>query len=103
LPEKLEGKAGLDDLITLLVLFLGSPTHVKNPYLRAKLVELMHSLTPKVVGRNLGLFENNVVAQRHLARVLMSFYVDIEFAERKLFLFLFIFLTFSNNRVAQLL
>ena len=42
----------------------------------------MHSLTPKAVGRNLGLYENNACAQKHLAHVLMAFYVDIEFAER---------------------
>lgn len=81
LPERLETTPGLDDLITFLVIYLGSPTHVKNPYLRSKLVELMHTLTPISLGTNLGLYENNVMAQRHLARVLMAFYVDIEFSD----------------------
>eukprot|EP01087_Luapelamoeba_hula_P019356 TRINITY_DN6399_c1_g1_i1.p1 TRINITY_DN6399_c1_g1~~TRINITY_DN6399_c1_g1_i1.p1 ORF type:complete len:1181 (-),score=268.98 TRINITY_DN6399_c1_g1_i1:450-3992(-) len=81
-PHKIEMAAGLEHLMTFLVLFLGSPTHVKNPYLRAKLVEVLYAFTPKELGTNLGAFEGNPIVTRFLSPVLMTFYVDIEFAER---------------------
>ena len=72
----------LDDMITLFVLFLGSPSYVKNPYLRAKFLEVFAVLISGDKGRNknlvLSLFANNKVAQKHLPLVLMKFYVDIE-------------------------
>lgn len=71
----------LDVLMTFLVTFIGSSSHVKNPYIRASLVELLAAMIPQGNNPNqpiAALFSGNITAQEHLASGLMRFYVDIE-------------------------
>lgn len=72
-----------------LVVFIGSPTYVKNPYLRAKFVEVLRHWMPNTDpegGRDTavqmytrGLFEAHALSERHLTHALLSLYVDVEF------------------------
>ena len=78
----------LDDFVNLFVLLLGSPTYVKNPYLRAKSVEILRGWLPgdptdtryEYVPRWANLFEGgNSLATKSLVPSLLRLYVDIEF------------------------
>ena len=78
----------LDDFVNLFVLLLGSPQYVKNPYLRAKFVEILRGWLPgdpadtryEYVPRYAALFEGgNVLASTFLVPSLLRLYVDIEF------------------------
>eukprot|EP01113_Clastostelium_recurvatum_P014474 TRINITY_DN1788_c0_g1_i3.p1 TRINITY_DN1788_c0_g1~~TRINITY_DN1788_c0_g1_i3.p1 ORF type:complete len:1204 (-),score=380.22 TRINITY_DN1788_c0_g1_i3:63-3674(-) len=74
----------LDKLLDFLVVFLASSDYVKNPYHRAKFVDVMAGLVPSEDGRGLSsklatMYESNPLARRHLFPSLMQFYVDIEF------------------------
>ena len=44
-PAALAGER-LDEFMSFLVLFAGSPAYVKNPYLRSKLVEVLRCWIP---------------------------------------------------------
>jgi hypothetical protein len=59
---------------------MSSPPYVKNPYMRAKLVDVMVGLTPKNFGKVLrfNVFERNPLAQKYLTPSLMQFYVEVE-------------------------
>jgi hypothetical protein len=35
-----------DEFMSFIVMFMGSPLHVKNPYLRAKMVEVLNAWMP---------------------------------------------------------
>lgn len=35
-----------DEFMSFIVMFMGSPVHVKNPYLRAKMVEVLNAWMP---------------------------------------------------------
>lgn len=35
-----------DDFMSFIVMFMGSPRHVRNPYLRAKMVEVLTAWLP---------------------------------------------------------
>ena len=78
----------LDDFVNLFVLLLGSPQYVKNPYLRAKFVEILRGWLPgdptdsryEYVPRYAALFEGgNNLASTFLVPSLLRLYVDIEF------------------------
>jgi len=74
------------DLMTMLV---GSPQYLKNPYLRAKMVEVMHVFLPAVQGhthrghrdphRYVAIYEGSPVVQQLLIPHLLHLYVNIEF------------------------
>eukprot|EP00968_Pinguiococcus_pyrenoidosus_P029352 scaffold8516_cov239-Pinguiococcus_pyrenoidosus.AAC.1 len=74
-----------EDFLRLIVAFAGSATHVRNPYLRAKLIEALLGLTPTEKARRGGhpelqsIFETMAFAKEHLAPLLLRFFVDIEF------------------------
>jgi len=71
----------LNDLVPLFVLLLGSPPHVKNPYLRAKLLELLAVFVDSRYTHHaiaLAWLESDKIAVTHLATILMRFYIDIE-------------------------
>lgn len=40
------GTEPLDEICDFVVVFIGSPLYVKNPYLRAKFVEILHLWLP---------------------------------------------------------
>lgn len=78
----------LDDFVTLMVTFIGSPSYVKNPYLRARFTTLLRFLVPRSEDndysghgseRLAAVFHSNALAKRCLAPALMQFFVDIEF------------------------
>mmetsp|Transcript_37491 Transcript_37491/g.117179 ORF Transcript_37491/g.117179 Transcript_37491/m.117179 type:complete len:979 (-) Transcript_37491:49-2985(-) len=75
-----------EDFLQLIVVFGGAPKHVRNPYLRARLIEaLAIGLTPTDEKRRGGhaelaaIFEASPLAAAHLAPMLLRFFVDIEF------------------------
>ena len=77
----------LDELMSLFILLLGSPEYVKNPYLRAKFVEVLRHWLPgdpenpngRWNPRMANLFEGHPLALAHLVPSLLRLYVDIEF------------------------
>lgn len=74
----------LEELFTFTISFMGSPTYVNNPYVRAKLVEVLRMWTPVDSRRNgatpfTQLFEMHDLAVNHLSPSLLKLYVDIEF------------------------
>ena len=74
------------DLMTVLV---GSPQYLKNPYLRAKMVDVMHVFLPAVQEhtqrghrdplRYVAIFERSPTVQKLLIPHLLHLYVNIEF------------------------
>ena len=77
----------LDELMSLFVLLFGSPEYVKNPYLRAKFVEVLRHWLPGDPAEPRGrwnpamanLFEGHQLALKHLIPSVLRLYVDIEF------------------------
>ncbi|KAF6038955.1 hypothetical protein EB796_002739 [Bugula neritina] len=69
------------DIITLLVTLICSPAYIKNPYLLAKLVEVMFTANPSIQNSTnefcRQIYEHPI-ALDHLMASLMIFYVDIE-------------------------
>lgn len=68
-----------------MVVFLGSPLHMKNPYLRSKFVEILADWLPdrcptgSIRTIMTGLFEGHPLAIECLVPNLLRLYVDIEF------------------------
>jgi len=86
MPQELPSTSELEPLVRLGVMFLASPTHVKNPYLRAKFLELLLLFTPQEESKNSSfgnpfqtMFLTSNVAKKALVPAIMRFYVDIEF------------------------
>eukprot|EP00271_Cylindrocystis_brebissonii_P000919 TRINITY_DN11118_c0_g1_i1.p1 TRINITY_DN11118_c0_g1~~TRINITY_DN11118_c0_g1_i1.p1 ORF type:complete len:1080 (-),score=209.96 TRINITY_DN11118_c0_g1_i1:1215-4454(-) len=77
--------ARLDEMMSFLVMFVGSPLHIKNPYLRAKMVDVLtHWMparfpNPTLSSRMAALFEGHPLAMQHLTPNLLKIYVDMEF------------------------
>lgn len=47
-PELLQANsAGLDGLMLFMVVFIGSPSYLKNPWLRSKLTDILHLWLPR--------------------------------------------------------
>lgn len=68
-------------LTPLLVTLLHATAYISNPYLRARLVELMYMLTPEVQNRDtrlMLLFEDHPLCKRFLLPGLLHFYIDVE-------------------------
>lgn len=85
IPKALDGVI-LDEFMSFIVMFMGSPLHVKNPYLRAKMVEVLNAWMPQkssyspMLGSSMAsLFEGHQLALQHLVPNLLKLYVDIEF------------------------
>jgi len=75
----------LGDFMTFLVTFTGRPDLVHNPYLRAKMVEVLHHWVPPegaahpLAGKMANLFEFHDTCRDELVQNLLKLYVDIEF------------------------
>ena len=75
----------LESFMDFLVVFMGCPDHVHNPYLRAKMVDVLHLWVPPpqiqhpLVSKMSNLFEFNLLAKEFLVSHLLRLYVDIEF------------------------
>ncbi|KAK9507640.1 hypothetical protein O3M35_007452 [Rhynocoris fuscipes] len=73
---------GLDDtLVTWLLVCVCTPQAIKNPYLVAKVVEVLFVLHSGILPRNQPLYlkiMNHPISETHLASYLMKFYTDVE-------------------------
>ncbi|KAJ7561846.1 hypothetical protein O6H91_03G043800 [Diphasiastrum complanatum] len=85
IPKALDGMV-LDEFMSFIVMFMASPLHVKNPYLRAKMVEVLNawmpsksSYSPTLSNSMASLFEGHPLALEYLVPNLLKLYVDIEF------------------------
>lgn len=82
----------LDEIVSFCIIGAASPLHVKNPYLRAKLVEFLWTIFPRGTGgiededepegpRHVGmeaLFTGHELSRKYLAGALFRLYVDVE-------------------------
>ncbi|KAJ1296657.1 hypothetical protein BS78_01G319200 [Paspalum vaginatum] len=80
IPKALETFA-LDDFLSFIIMFMGSTSYIKNPYLRAKMVEVLNCWMPQRSGLSstASLFEGHQLCLDYLVRNLLKLYVDIEF------------------------
>uniref|UniRef100_T1ISF9 Ubiquitin conjugation factor E4 B n=1 Tax=Strigamia maritima TaxID=126957 RepID=T1ISF9_STRMM len=79
-PQVLEDTC-TPDILTFLVLFICSPTYISNPYLVAKLIEVIFVANPVIQPRSELLYHNimtHPLAEKHLIYSLMEFYTDVE-------------------------
>ncbi|XP_058226319.1 probable ubiquitin conjugation factor E4 [Rhododendron vialii] len=80
IPKALDGVV-LDDFMNFIIMFMGSPDFIRNPYLRAKMVEVLNCWMPRRSGSSVtaSLFEGHQLSLEYLVRNLLKLYVDIEF------------------------
>ncbi|KAJ8775019.1 hypothetical protein K2173_020023 [Erythroxylum novogranatense] len=80
IPKALDG-VPLDDFMNFIIMFMASPTYVRNPYLRAKMVEVLNCWMPSRTSSSdtATLFEGHQLSLEFLVRNLLKLYVDIEF------------------------
>lgn len=80
IPKALDG-AVLDDFMNFIIMFMGSPEYIRNPYLRAKMVEVLNCWMPRRSGSSATstLFEGHQLSLEYLVKNLLKVYVDIEF------------------------
>ncbi|KAG0460236.1 hypothetical protein HPP92_023364 [Vanilla planifolia] len=80
IPRALDGFL-LDDFLNFIIMFMASPSYLKNPYLRAKMVEVLNCWLPQRSGTSAtaSLFDGNQLSLDYLVRNLLKLYVDIEF------------------------
>ncbi|KAF9935087.1 hypothetical protein BGZ65_003503 [Modicella reniformis] len=81
-PE-IVGSSTLDELITFTMVFLITPGYIKNPYLKAKLAEILFYMTLPYRGQRnddtLGIKLNtHPMALQCLVPAIMNFYVEVE-------------------------
>uniref|UniRef100_A0A671TAX5 Ubiquitin conjugation factor E4 B-like n=1 Tax=Sinocyclocheilus anshuiensis TaxID=1608454 RepID=A0A671TAX5_9TELE len=70
-----------EDIVNFLVVFICSQNYIKNPYLIAKLVEVLFVTNPAVQPRTQRFFEmmeNHPLSINQLVPALMKFYTDVE-------------------------
>jgi len=102
-PDLVTGQ-GMVQYMLFFTVFLGSPAHVKNPYLRGRMLEALHSYMPASTEEDDGgsgwggrrgrggfghaadevamLFEVHPLVIGHMVRSLIGLYVDIERTDR---------------------
>ncbi|XP_032428255.1 ubiquitin conjugation factor E4 B isoform X1 [Xiphophorus hellerii] len=71
----------VQDVVTFLVVFICSQHYIRNPYLIAKLVEVLFVTNPAVQPRTQRfseMMENHPLSIKHLVPALMKFYTDVE-------------------------
>ncbi|XP_043723166.1 probable ubiquitin conjugation factor E4 [Telopea speciosissima] len=80
IPRALDGVL-LDDFMNFIIMFMASPNFIRNPYLRAKMVEVLNCWMPSRSGSSVttSLFEGHTLSLEYLVRNLLKLYVDIEF------------------------
>ncbi|KAK2655850.1 hypothetical protein Ddye_008902 [Dipteronia dyeriana] len=81
IPKALDGVV-LDDFMNFIIMFMSSPNFIRNPYLRAKMVEVLKCWMPRRSGSSSAtatLFEGHQMSLEYLVRNLLKLYVDIEF------------------------
>lgn len=103
-PQLVESRK-MEELMSFFTVFLGSPAYVKNPYLRGKMVEALHSyMPPEDPGEGSAggaaswrrrrthalssqtelatLFEVHPLVVQNMVKSLIELYIDIEFTDR---------------------
>lgn len=90
-PQVLES-VGLEDTVIFFMAMMGSPNYLKNPYLRGKLVDVLHACLPSSLKEHplfrrrsdilAFVFEKHPVILQQLVPSLVRLYVDIEFTGR---------------------
>ncbi|KAI3791661.1 hypothetical protein L2E82_05521 [Cichorium intybus] len=81
IPRALDG-VKLDDFMNFIIMFMASPEYIRNPYLRAKMVEVFNCWMPRRSGSSTvtsTLFEGHQLSVQYLVKNLLKLYVDIEF------------------------
>ncbi|KAG8384649.1 hypothetical protein BUALT_Bualt04G0139900 [Buddleja alternifolia] len=80
IPRALDGVM-LDDFMNFIIMFMASPEYIRNPYLRAKMVEVLNCWMPQRSGSKATetLFEGHPLSLEYLVKNLLKLYVDIEF------------------------
>lgn len=80
IPKALDGIV-LDDFMNFIIMFMASPEYIRNPYLRAKMVEVLNCWMPRRSGSSAtaSLFEGHQLSLQYLVKNLLKLYVDIEF------------------------
>ncbi|XP_077211467.1 putative ubiquitin conjugation factor E4 [Tasmannia lanceolata] len=80
IPKALDGFF-LDDFLNFIIMFMASPSYIRNPYLRAKMVEVLNCWMPNrsASSATATLFEGHQLSLEYLVRNLLKLYVDIEF------------------------
>ncbi|KAI4389267.1 hypothetical protein MLD38_001507 [Melastoma candidum] len=80
IPKALDGLL-LDDFMNFIIMFMASPEYIRNPYLRAKMVEVLNCWMPRRSGSTAtaSLFEGHQLSLEYVVRNLLKLYVDIEF------------------------
>ncbi|CAH1420992.1 unnamed protein product [Lactuca virosa] len=81
IPRALDG-VKLDDFMNFIIMFMASPEYIRNPYLRAKMVEVLNCWMPCRSGSSSAtstLFEGHQLSVQYLVKNLLKLYVDIEF------------------------
>ncbi|KAG7521279.1 ubiquitin conjugation factor E4 B isoform X2 [Solea senegalensis] len=71
----------VQDIVTFLVVFICSQNYIRNPYLIAKLVEVLFVTNPAVQSRTQRfseMMENHPLSIKQLVPALMKFYTDVE-------------------------
>ncbi|XP_071203119.1 ubiquitin conjugation factor E4 B-like isoform X2 [Salvelinus alpinus] len=71
----------VQNIVTFLVVFICSQNYIRNPYLIAKLVEVLFVTNPAVQPRTQRIsemMENHPLSVKHLVPALMKFYTDVE-------------------------
>ncbi|XP_058498861.1 ubiquitin conjugation factor E4 B isoform X5 [Solea solea] len=71
----------VQDIVTFLVVFICSQNYIRNPYLIAKLVEVLFVTNPAVQSRTQRfseMMENHQLSIKQLVPALMKFYTDVE-------------------------
>lgn len=71
----------VQDIVAFLVVFICSQNYIRNPYLIAKLVEVLFVTNPAVQPRTQRFFEmmeNHPLSVKQLVPALMKFYTDVE-------------------------
>ena len=75
----------LDGFMSFLVIFMGCPQHINNPYLRAHMVDVLHHWVPPpnathpLAHKFANIFEYHPIGNKLLVDHLLRLYVDIEF------------------------
>ncbi|XP_072035141.1 ubiquitin conjugation factor E4 B-like [Amphiura filiformis] len=79
-PQVLEDTAQ-QDMVLFILVFVCSGQYIHNPYLVAKLVEVIFVMSPAVQNRTVKIYESlqlHPIALEHLVPALMKFYTDVE-------------------------
>ena len=71
------GDSSIEEIVTFLVVFICSSNYIMNPYLAAKLIEVLFVINPEIQQHTIkinNMVLNHPLAKQHLTLALMKFY-----------------------------